>query len=75
MFYFVCSSVIFLLRFAATFAEVGVKKGDVIHMLLGNSKHFFSACFGTWILGAILSSGEVGQEAKAIADQVFPPEK
>ena len=69
------AALFFLRRFAATFAEAGVKKGDVIHMLLGNSKNFFSACFGTWILGAILSSGEVGQEAKAIADQVFPPEK
>ncbi len=59
-------------RFAVFFSSVGMKKGDVVHLLLGNHNMVFSSCFGAWILGAVPSSGEVTMESSAIADQVLP---
>ena len=58
-------------RFAAIFHKLGLKKGDGIHMVVGNYNNSFLALFGAWLLGAFGSCGDVNLDAKAIAGQVW----
>ncbi len=52
------------------FYDLGVRRGDVVHFLVGNHNHLYPACFGVWILGAVLSLGDVNLEAKTVARQL-----
>ena len=57
--------------FAKAFEISGVKKGDIICMLMGRSNtDVFYAAFGAWIVGAVLFFGDVRVGAKALANQV-----
>ena len=58
------------IRFAVFLRSKGVAKGDVIHLLLGNSHLTFGACFGAWILGAVPSSGNCNVDHETVAGQV-----
>ncbi len=64
-------ALIFGKKFAVLFQRLGLDKGDVIHLVVGNFNLSFSACFGIWILGGITSVGDVNLEARAIALQVW----
>ncbi len=57
-------------KFAVVFRNLGLGRGDVIHMVVGNFNLSFSASFGIWILGGVTSVGDVNLEARAIAKQV-----
>jgi len=60
----------FLCRLAVILNEMGLKKGDIVHAIIGNHNATFSLAFAIWILGAILSTGDINLEAKAIGLQV-----
>ena len=58
-------------KFAVFFKNLGLEKGDVIHLCVGNYNESYGAIGGIWILGGIASCGDVALDDKAIAGQVM----
>jgi hypothetical protein len=57
--------------YAKAFQLAGVKRGDIVCMLMGRSNtDVFFAAFGAWVVGAVLFFGDVRAGAKALANQV-----
>lgn len=57
-------------RFAVLLKDLGLEKGDIIHLVIGNANLTFPISFGAWILGGIVSHGDVNLEPKSIAGQL-----
>jgi len=58
-------------KFGAFFNDVvGLKPGESVHLVVGNFNLCFSACFGVWIAGGVVSLGDVALEPRAIAEQL-----
>ena len=58
-------------KFAVFFKNLGLEKGDVIHLVVGNYNESYGAIGGIWILGGVASCGDVALDDKAIAGQVI----
>ncbi|XP_059093403.1 luciferin 4-monooxygenase-like isoform X1 [Tigriopus californicus] len=57
-------------RFGAFFEQHGFKRGHVVHLILGNENLTFPICFGAWILGGCVSTGDVNLEPRSLAAQL-----
>ena len=57
-------------KFAVIFGNLGLGKDDVIHLVVGNNNYTVPACGGIWILGGIVSLGDVALDSISIAGQV-----
>ena len=51
--------------------RLGFKKGDGIHLVVGNENLSFIAIFAAWTLGGFVSCGDIALDATAIASQVI----
>ena len=58
-------------RFAAVFAELGLKYGDGVHILTGNNNFTFISMYAAFYLGAFASTGDISLDPDTIAGQVF----
>ena len=60
-----------IFRFASFYFEIGVKKGDVIHMLTrGDNLDFIFAVLGAWYLGAVPAFGDSTLSEEVLIEQV-----
>ncbi|TRY63736.1 hypothetical protein TCAL_04290 [Tigriopus californicus] len=57
-------------RFGAFLEQRGFKIGQVVHLILGNHNMTFPICFGAWILGGCISSGDVNLEPRSLSQQL-----
>ena len=57
-------------RFAAVFANLGVKYGDGVHILTGNNNFTFISMYSAFYLGAFASTGDISLDADTIAGQL-----
>ena len=57
-------------RLSVVFSNLGLKKGDSIHIVTGNHNYLFLSTFAAWYLGASASTGDVALDADTIAGQV-----
>lgn len=46
-----------------------MEKGDTVHLVVGNHNMTFPISFGVWILGGIVSLGDVNLDSKSVAGQ------
>ena len=58
-------------KFAVFFKNLGLEKGDCVHLVVGNYNESYGAIGGIWILGGIASCGDVALDDQAIAGQVI----
>ena len=59
-----------LFRFAVLFESLGFQHGDVIHLCIGNHNLTLPLSFGAWILGGVVSVGDVNLEPRGVAGQL-----
>ena len=60
----------FAKKYAYIFRQYGFKKGDGIHMVVGNKNHSYLALLGALYLGGFASCGDVALDSKAISGNV-----
>jgi hypothetical protein len=60
-------------RFSVIFQQYGFTTGDAIFAYVGNHNLLYPAFGGAWILGGIVSSGDVSLDYTSMASQVNIP--
>ena len=59
------------IRLSVVFSNLGLKKGDSIHILAGNHHYALLSLFAAWYLGASASAGDIALDSDTIASQVI----
>ena len=57
-------------KFAVSFKQVGLEKGDVVHLITGNCNETIGILGGIWILGGVCSLSSMTTDVKTIETQV-----
>ena len=58
-------------KFAKIFKDLGLREGNTIHACVGNHNYTYSLFGGAWILGAVVSCGDVALDSSAITCQLL----
>lgn len=57
-------------KFSVIYTGLGLKKGDCIHLVVGNHNYMYPALGGMWMIGGLGSCGDIALDDKSIAAQL-----